>query len=181
MKLKNRILLVLLFLFFISCVTTQIPLPEEATLLHSVPFFRQDDFQCGPAAFATVVNYWYMKRETDKNLRLEEIIPEIYSASARGVLGIDLELYAKRLGFHALQYKGSIEDLKNNINRGIPLIMLVDYGISVYQRNHFIVATGYTKNDIIVNSGRKQNELIHNEDLNKIWKKTGFWTLIIEP
>jgi ABC-type bacteriocin/lantibiotic exporter with double-glycine peptidase domain len=176
-----RTLFIVLFFLIAGCATTRVMFPPDVVLLNNVPFFEQDDFQCGPSALGTVLNYWYKKEKTGKSLAPQDIISEIYSSSARGVLGIDLELYAKRLGFRTLQYSGSIEDIRSNIDKGMPLIILVDYGISVYQQNHFVVTTGYTKDGIIVNSGRKENELILDEDLQKIWKKTGFWTLSITP
>jgi ABC-type bacteriocin/lantibiotic exporter with double-glycine peptidase domain len=176
-----RTIFIVLFFLIASCATIRVTSPTDALLLNNVPFFKQDDFQCGPSALGTVLNYWYKRGETGKSLAPQDIISEIYSSSARGVLGIDLELYAKRLGFRTLQYSGSIEDIRSNIDKGIPLIILVDYGISLYQQNHFIVTTGYTKDGIIVNSGRKENELILDEELQKIWKKTGFWTLSITP
>jgi len=160
--------------------TTNIPL-ESARLIDNVPFFKQNDYQCGPSALAGVINYWYIKKAVPKNLTVEEIVAAIYSPSARGILGIDLESYAREKGFQVKQYKGSIADIKENIDGGTPLILFVEYGFFFYQLNHFIVAKGYTEKSIIVNSGRKENELIPNGELEKIWRKTGYWSLLIKP
>jgi len=111
----------------------------------------------------------------------EEIIKEIYSPTARGTLTIDLELYARRLGFSVQQYSGNIDDLRAAVDKGVPPVILVDYGFSIYQVNHFMVVTGYTEKGIILNTGKERNKIIFNEDLSEIWGKTGFWTLVIEP
>jgi ABC-type bacteriocin/lantibiotic exporter with double-glycine peptidase domain len=63
----------------------------------------------------------------------------------------------------------------------VPLIILVDYGFSVYEANHFMVVTGYTKNGVLVNSGRKENQEILEGELARIWKKTDYWTLVVTP
>ncbi len=156
-------------------------LPPGAVLLQSVPFFKQDDFQCGPSALATVIHYWYIKNNIDKRPSYDDIVAAVYSPSAGGVLGVDLALYAKRLGFGTEQYSGSIADIRASIKKNTPLIILVDYGFLMYQKNHFMVTTGYTDDGIVVNSGRKQNEIIPDRELEKIWQKTGFWSLRIQP
>ena len=91
-----------------GCATTEKVSGERLTVVE-VPFFPQETFQCGPAALATVINYWYGKTGAVKTLMPEEISGEIYSPSARGVLGIDLELYARKQGFQAQQIAGTID------------------------------------------------------------------------
>ena len=164
-----------------GCATAQGTAPQGRVARIEVPFFPQEDFQCGPAALATVLNYWYGKAGTAKGLTPEEIVADIYSPSARGVLGIDLELYARKEGFLTQQVAGTVDALKSSIDKGIPAVVLVDYGFSVYQRNHFMVVKGYTDSALLVNSGRRENELIANGDLLKVWKKTGYWMLLVKP
>lgn len=176
-----RFIIILIPLVTTACGTMSQALPGDATLLADVPFIKQDDFQCGPSALATVINYWDIKVGTNRNISLERIVEDIYSPTAKGVLGMDLEQYARKLGFVTQCYSGNIEDIKRRIDEGIPLILFVDYGISSYQRNHFLVTTGYTGDAIIVNSGKRENEIIPAERLKKIWKKTDFWTLLIRP
>ncbi len=163
-----------------SCATTQAP-TKESTVLSGVPFFKQDAYQCGPAALAAVLDYWYGKSGKGRYVTPEDIVSAIYSPSARGVLGIDLELYAQRQGFITRQYRGSIGDLREQIDQGVPAIILVDYGISLYQINHFLVITGHGKGGVLANTGRRQNEFISEEDLDKVWKKTGYWMLVLKP
>ena len=60
-------------------------------------------------------------------------------------------------------------------------MVLVDYGFSVYQRNHFMVVKGYGERTLVVNSGRQENQLIKDEEFLKTWKKTGSWMLLVTP
>jgi ABC-type bacteriocin/lantibiotic exporter with double-glycine peptidase domain len=97
------------------------------------------------------------------------------------VLGIDLETYARRHGFATRQYSGGPGDLRASIDRGIPPIIFVDYGILAYQANHFMVVTGYTADGVLVNTGRREGEWLSDRALEKIWKRNKYWTLVLEP
>jgi len=169
----------------VSCTTTapvgSRHLSEGTALLSDVPFYRQNDFQCGPAALATVINYWYARSGSTNSVTPESIGKEIYSPTARGVLGLDLELYAKRHSFSTGQYSGSLQDLRRLIDEKVPPIILADFGIGILQVNHFIVITGYGPDGVLANTGSAENELISTRRLESIWKKTGYWTLVVRP
>jgi hypothetical protein len=79
----------------------------------------------------------------------------------------------------AEQYKGSLENLKQNIDSGLPVVVLVDYGGMIYQLNHFMVIFGYNEYGILANSGKNKEKFIPEDDFLKSWEKTNFWTLRI--
>ncbi|MBW1677951.1 MAG: peptidase C39 family protein [Deltaproteobacteria bacterium] len=148
---------------------------RTSQIIESVPFYPQEAYQCGPASLAGVLNYW------QTGVSPEDIAGEIYSESAKGTLDIDMISYAERKGLKAMQYKGSVEDIKRNIDSGYPVIVLVDYGFWVYQQNHFMVVIGYNENGILANSGRDRLKFIPFRDFLKLWKRTDFWTMLINP
>jgi predicted double-glycine peptidase len=154
---------------------------QDAVIIKNIPFFSQEAYQCGPTALATVMNYWFGLMGADKRTDPEQIAAAIYSPSAKGVLGLDLEIYARKQGFDTEQYSGSLDDLKQHVDRGVPPIIFVDYGFLFTQVNHFMVVTGYMKGHIIVNSGYRQNQPVSDGELEKIWKKNGYWTLVLKP
>jgi hypothetical protein len=168
-----RFLLVMLF-FLCSCSTVDVQLDSKPILINKVPFYPQDDYQCGPASLAGVLNYWGVSVTPD------DVAKDIYSASARGTLNIDMLLYVNKKGLYALQYIGSWEDLKKKINDKYPLIVLVDYGFSVYQANHFMVVVGYNGDGVVVNSGKTEHMFIDKEKFLKAWERTNYWTLLIK-
>jgi ABC-type bacteriocin/lantibiotic exporter with double-glycine peptidase domain len=147
---------------------------DQEHILENVPFYPQETYQCGPASLAGVLNYLGI------NITPDDIAEEIFSESARGTLNIDMVLYAQRKGLNAIQYKGSMEDLKKNVESGYPVIVLVDYGFSLYQVNHFMVVVGYNEHGVIVNSGKDKGKFISTEDFLKAWRKTNYWTLLIK-
>lgn len=180
MKKAFFILSLLLILHGCAGKISDIPYPAGAQVIREVPFYEDTDHQCGPSSLAAVINYWRNKLNESVSATPEGISSDVYSKDAGGTLGMDLEFYARKKGFETRQYAGSIEDLKKNILAEIPPIILVDYGIFVYQRNHFMVVTGYMGNDIIVHSG-KEEKIMRFDELNRIWEKTGFWTLVVKP
>lgn len=161
----------LLLVLLCSCSTVQEN--SQSHVIEDVPFYAQTSYQCGPASLAGVLNYWGIKVTPD------EIAEEIYSTSARGTLDIDMVLYARKRVLLVTQYEGTIEDLRKNIDSRHPLIVLVDYGFSFMQKNHFIVVIGYNDHGVIVNSGKKKGKFVLEEDFLKSWERTKFWTLLI--
>lgn len=153
----------------------------EAVMIKSVPFFKQEPYQCGPAALAMVLDYWYQKEGKGRRITPEEIAARIYSPSARGALGIDLEIYAGKQGFQVHSSSGDLDRLKALVDDGIPPIIFVDYGFLSYAAHHFMVVTGYCDAGVIVNSGKEEGRLISAKELDRIWKRNDYWMLVVKP
>ncbi len=142
-------------------------------IIRDVPFFPQEDYQCGPASLASVLNYWGVPATP------EEIANAIYSESAKGTLNIDMVIYAEGRGLTVSQYSGGLKDLKEKIDAGHPLVVLVDYGFSILRADHFMVVTGYSETGVVTNSGRNEKRFIPLKDFMKSWERTKYWTLHI--
>jgi predicted double-glycine peptidase len=166
---------VILFLLFSCAELSKNRESRTPRLIENVPFYPQEAYQCGPASLAGVLNYWGGQTSP------AEIAAEIYSPKAGGTLDVDMVLYAEKKGLKAVQYAGSLGDLKKNIDSNYPLIVLVDYGFWVYQKNHFMVVVGYSENGLIANSEKEQHKVIPLENFLKAWERTRFWTLRITP
>ncbi len=163
-----------IFALLFSCVATPDPTESGAShIVANVPFYPQREYQCGPASLAGALNYW------DVPVSPQDIAAEIYSEAAGGTLDVDMVLFAKRKGLEARQYQGSLEDIKRNVKRGYPIIVLVDQGFWLYQQNHFMVVVGYNEKEVIVNSGKEPLKPIPLKDFLKSWEKTKRWTLLI--
>ncbi len=162
---------------FVGCATG-IEISEKdshAYIIKNIPFYPQEYFQCGPASLAAVLNYWGI------SVTPENIARDIYSQSARGTLNIDMIIYAQGKGLDVSQYSGGMDDLREKIKSNYPLIVLVDYGFSIFQVNHFMVVVGYNDDDIIVNSGKREKKFIPTKEFIRDWERTKFWTLQIKP
>jgi ABC-type bacteriocin/lantibiotic exporter with double-glycine peptidase domain len=157
-----------------ACATTRSRAHEGEKVITAVPFYPQEDYQCGPASLAGVLNYLGLGTTPEK------IAQDIFSKSAGGTLTIDMVLYAQEKGFSAMDYSGSIKDLQEKIVAGAPIVVMVDSGFWVWQKNHFMVVVGYNDDGIVANSGRNERQFIANDRFLDIWRRTGFWSLLIK-
>lgn len=169
----NMLLLSLFSLTVMACSSHVIIQYGTEVIINKVPFYPQEDYQCGPSSLAGIMNYYGI------NVSPEEIASEIYSKSARGTLDLDLLFYAEKKGLKAERYSGNIDDLRDKIKTGHPLIVLVDYGYGPIQVNHFMVIIGYNESGVFANSGREERKFIPFKDFLRIWGRTGNWTLHI--
>ena len=173
---KRLFVFLLLISSLLSCTETLfLKESEPLRLIENVPFYPQEAFQCGPASLAGVLNFWGLP------VTPEEIATEIFSPSARGTLNLDMMLYPEKKRMKTIYYKGSMDDIRNKIDLGYPMIVLVDLGFLVYQQNHFMVVVGYDENGIIAHSGKDRLKPIPLKNFVKTWEKTNFWTLWIKP
>jgi len=148
---------------------------ERAEHAVAVPFFPQDAYQCGPVSLAEVLAFWGL------DVTPEEIAADVFSSRLSGTLSMDMVLYPRRKGFRASAYSGGVEDIHDKIRQGYPLVVLVDFGFSFVEKNHFMVIVGYNDNGVFAHSGRERGKFFSYGRLQNIWKKTGYWTLFIRP
>lgn len=170
---KRLIFLIILF-FAYSCSNVYIKPQSNSKIIDNVPFYPQQEYQCGPASLASVMNYHGLA------VTPGEIAADIFSKSAKGTLNLDLLIYARKKGFNAIHYSGSMEDIRANINVGYPVIVLVDYGFLFYQQNHFMVVIGYNDDGLIVNSDLLEGQFVDSKRFLSAWGKTSYWTLLIK-
>ena len=112
-----------------------------------------------------------------------EIAEAIYEKRLKGTLSIDLTLFARRMGFNAKSYKGSITDLKGHISRDRPLIVFRDLGYPLLPIRHFSVVIGYDDAEgiLILHSGKRWNKVISYEKFLRSWAEMDYWTLLVLP
>lgn len=146
-------------------------------LITGVPFIAQEAFQCGPAALAMVLQYYGARVDQD------EIAREIYLPSIRGTLNLDLELYARRRGFQARAFQGTLARVKDELRRGRPLIVFQDLGFAAYPVPHFAVLLGYDDRAgvVVLHSGTTPSRVVSYAEFEATWARRRGWTLLITP
>lgn len=150
---------------------------EKGAFINDVPFFAQDELMCGPAALASVLNYYGREKG------LEEVSLAVYHPGLKGSLSMDLLIYAKEQGFEALFYRGGLEDLKERLRQKTPVIVFINLGYEFYPVGHYMVVLGY--NDemevVVAHSGTSRARVISYRAFLDDWEKTGFSTLVVRP
>ena len=121
----------LLALVFAGCATAGVErVPPDlladrspGRYVEGVPFIPQRDNYCGPASLAMVLRYWGERIDQD------EVARALYLPSVKGTLNLDLEFYARRRGYRAESFRGTLARLKAEVDRGRPLIVFQDQGV----------------------------------------------------
>lgn len=174
-KIKSFSLILFILLVFFYPYHPFFSKPSQEHLIKDVPFSPQEDYQCGPASLAGILNYWKVP------VSPSEIAREVYSHAAKGTLGIDLAHYARGKGLSATIISGSWEGLTKLIEAGYPVLVFVDLGFLSIQANHFMVVVGYDKGGVIVNSGKEREKKMKKRKFVRAWEKNDFWMLLVKP
>jgi tetratricopeptide (TPR) repeat protein len=138
-----------------------------------VPFIPQEPNYCGPAALAMLANYYGYSVSQD------EIANAIYLPDIGGTLTTELSDYARRFNLWVRQYRGSVDDLRQKLNAGVPVLVLGRFG----ERPHFFIVLGWDefRQTVTVHSDTRARYEMRVEDFLRHWDRAGRWTLLVCP
>ncbi|MFL6566438.1 MAG: PA2778 family cysteine peptidase [Burkholderiales bacterium] len=147
----------------------------EKTELREVPFFPQEEYQCGPAALATVL------AASGAKVAPEELVPQVYLPERKGSLQVEMLAAARRHGRVSYQLAPRLEDLLRELAAGNPVIVLQNLGVS--DGWHYAVAVGYDYDSgmLILRSGITERDLMPFTAHEIVWKRSGYWAMVALP
>jgi tetratricopeptide (TPR) repeat protein len=144
--------------------------------LTDVPFFPQDQYQCGPAALATVLT------NAGVSTTPEALVPQVYLPARKGSLQVEMLAAARRNGLVSYQLAPSFPDLMRELNAGNPVIVLQNHG-ALFDTWHYAVAVGYDYKlgMLILRSGITEREEMPFGVSEFVWKRGGYWAMVAMP
>ncbi len=145
-----------------------------ATVIPGVPFLPQEEDTCGPSSLAMLLRF------LGSDVQTGEIMHETRTAGLRGTLITDLAAAARRRGFEAEVVDLDIARLRERISGGTPVILLVDLGMWVFSRPHYLLAFGVTPEGVVAHSGREEGKVIPFPTLMARWSKMGRLAVIVQ-
>ena len=145
--------------------------------IRGVPFYRQGNSTCGPAALAGVMAFW------GKPVARTRIEAAVYLPELQGTLPMDLEAFARKAGFDTNSLSGTLVELRNEIRRNVPVICLLDLGFWVYRKPHYVTVIGFDdeRKTVIMHDGLKRNSVMDYETFGKAWERAGRWMIVLTP
>lgn len=151
-------------------------LPPRAELTE-VPFFPQDDYQCGPAALAMTL------KNSGVNITPEVLASQVYLPKRQGSLQVEMLAAARRHGRIAYQLVSSLPDLLREVAAGNPVIVLHNTGIRPLPLWHYAVVVGYDidKDEIIMRSGDKPRQRMPFTAFDFFWRDGKYWAMVAMP
>lgn len=150
----------------------------EAATSHripGVPFLPQEEDTCGPSSLAMLLRFH------GKDVTTGELVAETRTAGLRGTLITDLAAASRRRGVPAEVADLDLPGLRKRIAGGEPVILLVDLGVWVWSRPHYLLAYGVTAEGVVANSGETEGKVIPYDTLEAQWAKMGHLAIISSP
>jgi hypothetical protein len=148
---------------------------EQKVELTKVPFFPQQEYQCGPAALATVLAHRQVAVTPD------DLVPQVYVPDRQGSLQVEMLAAARRHGMVSYTLGPKTEDLLREVAAGNPVLVLQDHGIGPFHKWHYAVVTGYDleKEELILRSGDKQRQVLSIAQNEFVWGKSDYWAMVV--
>ena len=146
-----------------------------AAEISGLPFVKQETRMCGPAALSSVMTFYGDPAAQD------EIAKTVYSEKLKGSLISDLENYARSRHFKTSLGRGTIEQLKQSIDQGRPVIIPVDMGFWIVSQPHYLLVFGYTESAFIAHTGNEPSQAISYKTFKRQWEKAGCAFLVVYP
>lgn len=143
----------------------------------SVPFYPQRDYQCGPAALATIINHYQSLTTPD------ELVPKVYIPQLKGSLQVEMIAAATGYGRLAVELDGRLESILREVAGGHPVLVMQNLGIKAYPFWHYAVVIGYDldEREIILRSGEIERLVRPLSVFERTWQRANYWSIITVP
>lgn len=151
--------------------------PEFASphMLRDIPFFPQEDYQCGPAALASLLN-WQGITITPEQLKEQVYIPE-----RKGSLQIEMLAATRRQQLVPYILRPELGELLHEIRAGRPVLVFQNLGVSWYPQWHYAVVVGYNlqAQTLILHSGVTHSYVLDIHTFERTWLRARHWAMIV--
>jgi tetratricopeptide (TPR) repeat protein len=142
--------------------------------LTAVPFFPQQEYQCGPAALATLL------QDQGIHVQPEQLVPEVYVPARQGSLQVEMLAAARARDLVAYPLRPALEDLLREVADGRPVLVLQNLGLRWMPRWHYAVVVGYDlpRGEIVLRSGLHEHHVNGFARFERTWQRAGGWAFV---
>ena len=150
------------------------PQPVELT---TVPFFPQEEYQCGPAALATLLHW------SGVNVTPAELAPQVYLPERQGSLQLELIGGARRHGRIPYVLQPNLESLLAEVTSGNPVLILQNLSFWWYPKWHYAVVVGFDlkADNIVLRSGKEERHEVPFKVFERTWRRSDYWAMVVLP
>lgn len=177
---------ILAIAFLSACVsapqTLQLEKSPPDTIRHKVtldhtPFFPQRDYQCGPAALATMLAF------RDIDVVADDLTERVYIPQRKGSLQLEMVATARSYGALAYRLAPRLSAIVQEIDAGNPVLVFQDLSLLLWPQWHYAVAIGYDldASELILRSGTQSRRTTRFSAFERSWKKAGHWAYVVMP
>jgi hypothetical protein len=157
--------------------TSRPPVLAPRAELVDVPFFPQQEYQCGPAALATVLN------AAGVGITPEALVQQVYLPGRKGSLQVEMLAATRRNGMLAYELAPALTDLITEVAAGNPVVVLENFGVPISPLWHYAVVVGYDidAGKLILRSGLTRRETMPLVLFERLWSHGDYWAMLALP
>lgn len=184
-RLSPPAVLLLLLLFLGACATPEVSLLAQrwpsnlpaSAQLGDVPFYPQEDYQCGPAALAMAAS------AAGVPLRPEDLVEQVYVPARKGSLQLEMLAAGRRHGLLTYQITPTVEAMLREVAAGNPVIVLQNLSFSFRPVWHYAVVVGFdrARNALLLHSGRNERMPMSLFTFERTWERAQKWAMLALP
>ena len=154
--------------------TLTIARQHTAPELEKVPFFPQEEYQCGPAALATILNY------EGSSIQPDALIQEVYVPERKGSLQLEMLAATRRQGYLAYPLEPDLPVLLKALEANKPVLVLMNLSLQIAPVWHYAVVVGYNPNtdQVALRSGLQKRDEMSLATFLKLWGRADNWAFV---
>ncbi|MDX1571410.1 MAG: PA2778 family cysteine peptidase [Xanthomonadales bacterium] len=143
--------------------------------LDDVPFFPQEDYQCGPAALTTVLHH------AGIDVPYRDVADRTYLPKRRGSLQLELLAETRRHGLVPYPLPPDLQSLIAEINAARPVLVLQNLGLGWLPKWHYAVVVGYDRaaDQFTLRSGRERRVRTGGNEFMRTWRLADQWAMVV--
>lgn len=148
----------------------------ETVELTSIPFFPQEDYECGPAALATVLV------NTGVSVSPDALVKKVFLPARKGSLQVEMLAAPRGYGRVTYQLSPKYSDLLREVAAGNPVIVLHDAGM-FFTNWHYSVVNGfdYPSGTVYLRSGKDKRLEMPFTYFERTWTAGKYWAMVAMP
>lgn len=159
---------------------SQVALPPQVSSrveLSQVPFFPQEDQQCGPAALATAMSAAGVERTP------QELVKDVFVPARGGSLQVEMLAATRRAGLLAYRVPPDLGSLLREVDAGRPVVVLQNLLFDIYPRWHYAVVVGYDvrQRQMVLRSGGERRRVVSISQFDRTWARSARWAFLVLP
>jgi len=146
--------------------------------LDATPFHPQTEYQCGPAALATVLG------AAGREVAPDALAGEIYVPERQGSLQPEIVAAVRARDLLPYLVEPGLDAVLAEVAAGRPVLVLQRLGVGPWPAWHYAVVVGYdtAADRILLRSGKERRQSLSAGVFEATWERGGRWGLVaLEP